>query len=120
MNNILRSSDVRFARRYAVLFYSHLPMKNDDLPATIDDIRDTIDEADECLLRALAMRFKAIEFVRLLKKQDKLPVTDKKREDELKQHWKTQAQKLGLREEFVLLILDFILHESKHLQRSAT
>ncbi len=84
----------------------------------IDDIRRAIDEADAILLKALAARFRAVKCLAMLKGESNLPVEDAKREAELKAHWKRQAKKLDLPEPLALLMLDFILAESKKVQGS--
>jgi chorismate mutase len=91
-------------------------MKNNDTPAGLGDLRDTINAADFLVLQSLAMRFKAVTSLHPLKKKLKLPVTDKRREVELKKVWKAQAKKLGIRQEFALTLLYLILGESKHIQ----
>lgn len=83
---------------------------------TITSVRKSIDDADEILLRALAARFAAVEHLKVLKKKEGKTVVDADREEEIKVLWKKRAAKLGLREELVLLVLDFILAESRRLQ----
>ena len=85
---------------------------------TIADIRSAIDDADEILLRSLAARFKGVEQLKILKEIQRLPLEDTVREDELKTKWKAHAKKLGIREELALMILDFVLAESKRIQKS--
>jgi chorismate mutase len=89
-------------------------MDKSNLP--IKDVRLAIDEADKILLKALGARFRAIKYLGQLKKVEKKPVEDSSRERELKTIWKKQAKDLELNEEFVLLILDFILAESRRIQ----
>ncbi|OGJ69173.1 hypothetical protein A3J34_02535 [Candidatus Peribacteria bacterium RIFCSPLOWO2_02_FULL_51_10] len=86
---------------------------------TIDDIREAIDEADKILLKALGARYRAVRYLGQFKKLMKLPMADPGRERRIKEAWKKQAKKLELSEEFALLILDFILSESKRIQKEA-
>ncbi len=83
---------------------------------SLKDVRRAIDESDKILLKALGARFRAIKYLGQLKKIEKIPVEDSSRERELKAIWKKQAKALELNEEFVLLILDFILAESRRIQ----
>lgn len=83
-----------------------------DLP----ELRKAIDDADEIILRAIAARFAGIEQMKIVKAGKKMPVEDTKREEELKKKWKKRAKELGIREELALLILDFLISESKRLQ----
>ncbi len=88
-------------------------------PADLSDIavlRKAIDAADEMLLKALAHRFRSVELIAKVKRAFKKPIEDKVREDEIKQTWKAHAKKLGIKDEFALLILDLVLHESKTIQ----
>ena len=90
----------------------------DDLPVTIDEIRTAIDETDAILLKALAARFRAIRALKKLKKHEGVPLEDLNREAQLKALWKQQARELGVPESLALLMLDFILAESKRTQES--
>ena len=83
-----------------------------DLP----ELRKAIDDADEIILRAIAARFAGIEHLKIVKGQRKLPVEDLKREEQIRNRWKKRAAELGIREELALVILDFLLSESKRLQ----
>lgn len=86
--------------------------------ATVADIRMAIDEADAILLKALAARFRAVKCLAMIKSESEMPVEDARREVELKANWKLQAKKLDLPEPLALLMLDFILAESKKAQGS--
>ncbi len=83
-----------------------------DLP----ELRKAIDDADEIILRAIAARFAGIEQMKAVKTEKKMPIEDPKREQQLKKRWKNRAAELGIREELALVILDFLLSESKRLQ----
>lgn len=83
---------------------------------TIPLIREAIDEADDILLRALATRFRAVRHLRDIKRQADIQVESPSREEEIKERWKTKAKELDLSPELVLLILDFLLTESKRIQ----
>jgi chorismate mutase len=85
---------------------------------SIADIRRAIDEADDILLKALAARFRAIKHLKEIKRQTDMQIESPSREAELKTRWKQKAAELGLAPELALLMLDFILTESKRLQKS--
>lgn len=85
---------------------------------TIPVLREAIDDADDILLKALAARFRAIRHLRDIKRDTDMKVESPSREAELKQTWKAKAQKLEIPEELALLMLDFILAESKRVQSS--
>lgn len=85
---------------------------------TLDDVRSAIDAADEIILRAIATRMKAVAHLKVLKDAKGLPVTDAVRERILKSQWKEKAIALGIKPELALLILDFLLEDSKRLQSS--
>ncbi len=91
-------------------------MVNPKLP--LSEVRRAIDEADDILLKALAARFRAVEYLKQLKRAEKKPVNDPARELQLKERWKERARSLGLKEELALLMLDFILTESKRVQKA--
>jgi len=83
---------------------------------SVAELRAAITDADEILLRALSARFKAVDFLKDAKQKEGLPVEDRERESELKKRWKERARELELTEELALLMLDFILTESKRRQ----
>ena len=92
-----------------------MPSSNNER-ATIEDIREAIDVADGAILKSLGARMRLIEFLRRLKKLTGGPIEDRVREAAVKQRWKTLAKEEGVREELALLILDFLLSESKRIQ----
>lgn len=82
----------------------------------LSELRKAIDDADEIILRALAARFEGAKQLKLVKTEKKIPIEDLPREDAIKKRWKKRAAELGIREELALMILDFLLSESKRLQ----
>lgn len=82
----------------------------------LPELRKAIDDADEIILRAIAARFEGAKQLKVVKQEQKLPVEDLKREDALKTRWKKRAKELGIREELALLVLDFLIAESKRIQ----
>ena len=84
----------------------------------MQELRLAIDAADEIIIRALEARFRAVESLHDLKSAQNLPVEDLNREAQVKAHWKASAHDHKVPESLALLILDFILTESKRLQSS--
>lgn len=91
-------------------------MTSDKEALTLEEVRSAIDAADEILLRAIATRMKAVAHLKAIKSAKGLPVKDPVRERILKSQWKDKAQALGIRPELALLILDFLLEDSKRIQ----
>jgi len=87
-----------------------------DQHLTIPTVRAIIDDADDILLKALAARFRAIRHLKEIKRDTGMQVESSSRETELKTKWKQKAVELGIPPELTLLILDFILAESKRIQ----
>ena len=83
---------------------------------TVEELRAAITAADEIVIRALAARFRAIERLKELKKENGMPVEDAARETKVKEYWKKSAAEHDVPESLALLLLDFILSESKRLQ----
>jgi len=89
-----------------------------DSELSIEQLRAAIDDADEILLRALGARFKAVSLLHAAKKKEGLPSEDKEREAFVKNQWKKRARELDVSPELALLMLDFILAESKRRQQA--
>ncbi len=92
-------------------------MNTNDI-ATLAEIRDLIDEADKLLLLTLGKRFRAVGFLRKLKNATGIRIEDKEREEAVKDLWRKRAKESNVPEELALLILDFILSESKRIQNA--
>lgn len=98
---------------------SPFSMTSDKEALTLDDVRSAIDAADEILLRAIATRMKAVAHLKAIKDAKGLPVKDPVRERIVKSQWKEKAIALGIKPELALLILDFLLEDSKRIQRAS-
>ncbi len=79
-------------------------------------LRQQIDQVDQELLKLLAKRQKLILEISDLKKGEGLPVVDLKREHEMRERLKIQAEELELDPKFVDEFFQLILSESHHLQ----
>ena len=90
-------------------------MNSNDI-ATLEEIRELIDEADKLLLLTLGKRFRAVGFLRKLKNATGIRIEDAKREEAVRELWKRHAKESNVPEELALLMLDFILSESKRIQ----
>ncbi len=86
--------------------------------ALLQKLRGLIDKIDDFILYALSERFQAIELLRELKQAKDMRIADPRRERELKARWKKRAKELKVPEALALLMLDFILVESKRMQES--
>ena len=82
----------------------------------LSELRKAIDDADEIILRAIAARFEGARQIKELKKEKKIPVRDPEREEVIKSHWKKRSDELSIRQELALLVLDFLLEESRRIQ----
>lgn len=87
-----------------------------DTELILQKIRSTIDSADELLLKALSERFRILRYLKTFKVKTGMKVENAARETELKDIWRKKAKDLDLPPELTLLILDFILAESKRIQ----
>ena len=94
-------------------------MVSRDNDLTLADIRRAIDDADEIILRAIATRMKAVAHLKAIKSAKGLPIKDPVRERIVKSAWKEKAIALGIKPELALLILDFLLEDSKRIQRAS-
>lgn len=91
---------------------------DDSREADLDDIRKAIDQADRMLIEVLAARWKALGWLKMYKCKHKIAIDDLVREQSLKSKWKQEAKAKKVPEHLALLILDFILAESKNFQDS--
>lgn len=80
------------------------------------DIRKQIDQIDQKIIKLLAERMDFVKEIAKFKKANKLPVQDKKREDELRNNLKTLAAQHGLDPEFVNHLYSHIFIESRRIQ----
>ncbi len=83
---------------------------------TVDELRAMIDETDRALLMAIGVRQKMSKNIGILKKVQKSAVIDPIREEEVKALWKKRAVEQEVRPELALMILDFLLSESRRIQ----
>jgi chorismate mutase len=84
--------------------------------AAINRHREGIQAIDRQILELLGNRMRLAEKIGILKKGAGLPITDKQREDKLREAYIAYARKHGLPSEFVESLLEVILKESKRIQ----
>ena len=94
-------------------------MSSSDSALSLEEVRSAIDAADEILLRAIATRMKAVAHLKAIKDAKGLPIKDPVRERIVKSQWKEKAVALGIKPELALLILDFLLEDSKRIQKAS-
>ena len=80
------------------------------------DFRQQIDQIDQKIIKLLAERMDLVKEIAKFKKAHKLPIKDKKREEELKRNLKNLAKKNGLSKEFVNHLYSHIFAESRRIQ----
>ena len=81
-------------------------------------LRNEIDRADQQLLMALSVRFQAVAKLGQLKKEFGLPVVQKSRWAEVLEDRLGRGKKLGLREQFLIRVLNMIQKEAIWLQNT--
>lgn len=82
----------------------------------LDLLRLKIDEADNKIIRLLKRRFKLVNQIGLWKKQNKMPVLDKKRWEKVLESKIKLGQKLGLNEILIKKIYDLIHKEALEIE----
>ena len=80
------------------------------------DLRQQIDQIDQKIIKLLAERMDLVKEIAKFKKTNKLPVKDKKREEELRKNLKKLAKKHGLDPEFVNHLYSHVFIESRKVQ----
>lgn len=80
------------------------------------DLRNQIDDLDAQLVHLLGKRMNLVREIAKLKKQSDLPITDEKREEELRKNLTELAKKEGLDDGFVNHLYTHIFIESRRIQ----
>ncbi len=83
---------------------------------TMDQLRAMIDEVDRAIILAFGVRQRLSRNMGILKRSQKNAVVDPLREEEVKALWKKRAIEQHVRPELALMILDFLLSESRKIQ----
>ena len=82
----------------------------------LEEIRKEIDKIDNEILSLLAKRKALAKEIALIKKSKNMPVLDEKREAELIKRLKKKSKELGLNEDLVVSLYNYILENSKKEQ----
>ncbi len=82
----------------------------------MQDLRQQIDRLDQKIVKLLAERMELVKQIAELKKQNKLPVQDEKREQELRDNLKILAARHGLDPEFINHLYSHVFIESRRIQ----
>jgi chorismate mutase len=80
-------------------------------------VRDTIDSADQAILKALGARFKAVEKVGKIKRKYDMPLYQKARWQEVVEDRLNLAQKQKVAEPFTRALLKLIHKEAIRIQK---
>lgn len=84
----------------------------------LDDLRKQIDEIDWQLLAHIKKRLSIVKKIAMVKKENGLPIEDKKREAEMLDKLIKDGEKLQLTSNFILRLFKVIINESKKNQKS--
>lgn len=84
---------------------------------SLKNLRDTIDEADQAILRAFGQRFKAVEKVGKIKKKNKMPLYQKARWEEVVENRLSLSKKQKVDEAFTRSLLKLIHKEAIRIQK---
>lgn len=86
---------------------------------TLDRYRKTVDQIDRKLLLLFAKRFALVKKIGKQKKEEGLPITDKKREEAVIQKLLMKDKEQGLRETFIKTVWHIIFQESYTAQKES-
>lgn len=81
------------------------------------EIRNQIDTIDKKIIALLGRRFKLVPKLAKLKKKEKLPIQDKKREEEMLSKLQKEAKKQGIDYKLIKKLYLEILKESRKIQK---
>jgi len=87
-------------------------MSDQDIPAELLVLRDSIDNFDAALIHILAERFRCVRAVSHLKAERSMPPTDSGREKRQAARLRKLAEESGLNPDFAERILNFIIAEA--------
>ena len=94
-----------------------MPSKKQSKNPEIKEHRRQIDKIDNQILKLLKERFEISKKIGKYKKQNNLPVKNKKREKQLLEKNKSKAKDFNLKPDFVKKLFRLILKESRRIQR---
>ncbi len=89
------------------------------MPEELENLRKKIDKIDFKILQNLAERFALVSKVAECKAKNKLPILDRKREEEMTKTRKTLAKKYKLDESTIEKLFKLILKTSRSKQKNA-
>jgi|TARA_Y100000294_G_C8500261_1_gene314535 monofunctional chorismate mutase len=82
----------------------------------IDELRREVDRADNEIISLLSRRMDIVKAIAIIKKSNKAPIFDKKREIELLNRVKEEAKGKKLSEDFISKLYELILEHSRREQ----
>ena len=83
----------------------------------LDNLREKIDKVDEKIIKLIAKRFSVVEKIKSFKRNNHIPVFQKKREEEILNHVRLLNKNYKLSEKFIIKIWKEMLEESKTYQQ---
>jgi len=89
-------------------------MNEQEIPAELLNLRDSIDNFDAALIHILAERFRCVRAVSHLKAHRSMPPSDLSREKRQAARLRKLAEESGLNPDFAEKILHFIIAEAVH------
>lgn len=94
-----------------------MPTKKQSKNQGIKEHRKQIDEIDNQILELLKERFEISKKIGKYKKQNNLPIRNKKREKQLLEKNKNKAKDFNLKPDFVKKLFRLVLKESRRIQK---
>ena len=79
----------------------------------LDSLRKKIDDIDDEILRLLKKRIEVASSLAKIKRESKMPIYQKEREDEVLSRVKKIAEEQGIPEEYALAILREIIRQTR-------
>ena len=94
-----------------------MPSQNSKHQEKLKEYRKNIDRIDKQIIELLKERFEISKKIGKYKKQNNLPVKNKKREKQIIQKRKGSLEKTSLDSKFIKKIFKLILKESQRIQK---
>lgn len=94
-----------------------MPSQNPKHQEKLKEYRKNIDRIDKQIIELLEERFEISKKIGKYKKQNNLPIKNKKREKQIIQRRIKSLENTNLKPRFIKKILKFILKESRTIQR---
>ena len=83
-----------------------------------EELRKDIDDIDDRIILLLAERMHVATRIGVRKKETRVPVRDRERENEVVRHWKDRALALGLSAPLAARIAEIVMEMSRDAQEA--